>query len=53
MVELGDSVSIQFNLSKVHFFDQESENRILLNSANFCTESLRQVQKSPTLKVEG
>ena len=28
MVEPGDSVSIGFNLSKVHFFDKESEERI-------------------------
>ena len=28
MVESGDSVSIGFNLSKVHFFDKESEERI-------------------------
>ena len=28
MVEPGDSVSIGFNLSKVHFFDKESEKRI-------------------------
>ena len=28
MVELGDSVSIQFNIPKVHFFDKESEKRI-------------------------
>ena len=31
MVELGDSVSIQFNLQKVHFFDKESEKRIYMD----------------------
>ena len=28
MVKSGDAVSIQFNLSKVHFFNKESEKRI-------------------------
>ena len=28
IVEPGDSVSIEFNLSKVHFFDKDSEMRI-------------------------
>ena len=28
IVESGDSVFIGFNLSKVHFFDKESEERI-------------------------
>ena len=31
IVESGDSVFIEFNISKVHFFDKESEERICFN----------------------